>query len=275
MNDKGKRPHIVVPVKQVPETSEIRMDEEKGTLVREGVTNIINPLDLYAVEKAVQIKDQLGGTVSVISMGPRKAESALREALAMGCDAAYLVCDPLFAGSDTWATSYVLSSAIGLLPPYDLLLFGERATDGDTGQVGPCVASFLRLPVITYVSDLTVDDGIIKVRRLTERGYERYESTLPVVLTVVKEIAHPRLPTLRGKQNARQAEITAISNADLKLDEERIGLRGSPTRVTRIHKPKITRNGERFVVKNDEDNSQAADTIVRYLADHHLLSGKR
>jgi electron transfer flavoprotein beta subunit len=275
MDDKVRHPHIIVPIKQVPETSEIRMDEENGTLVREGVTNIINPLDLYAVEKAIQIKEQFDGTVSLISMGPRKAESALREALSMGCDTATLVNDPLFAGSDTWATSYVLSSAIGLLPPYDLLLFGERATDGDTGQVGPCVASFLGLPVITYVSDFTVRGRTIEVKRLTERGYERYEATLPVALTVVKEISHPRLPTLRGKQMARRAEIRAISNADLKLKEERIGLRGSPTRVTKIHKPRITRNGEHFVVKNDDDITQAADMIIRYLADHHLLSGDR
>ena len=146
--------HIVVPIKQVPETNAVKMDEKTGTMIREGVEAIVNPLDLYAIETAVRLREQYEGDVVAISMGPPKAEAALREAVAMGCDSAVLLSDKAFAGSDTWATSYVLAAAIRKLNNYDLVICGERATDGDTGQVGPGIASSLDLPVATYVGKI-------------------------------------------------------------------------------------------------------------------------
>jgi len=152
--------HLIVPIKQVPETDQVRMDPETGTVIRKGLSAIINPLDLYALETALQIKESHGGKITALSMGPKLAEKALREALALGCDQAVLLTDRKFAGSDTWATAYTLSRAIRKLSPIDLIICGERATDGDTGQVGPGIASFLDLPLATYVDRLLgFDDG--------------------------------------------------------------------------------------------------------------------
>ena len=199
--------HIIVPIKQVPETSNVKMDPVTGTMIRDGVESIINPLDLYAIEAANLLRDEHGGKVTVLSMGPPSAEKALKEAIAMGCDDAVLVTDRAFAGSDTWSTSYVLAKAIEKLGAYDLILCGERATDGDTGQVGPNIAAALDVSVATYVSDIEsidMDDRTAVVWRMTEYGYEKLQVSLPALLTVVKEISFPRLPTLRGKQRARK-----------------------------------------------------------------------
>ncbi|MBP7462444.1 MAG: electron transfer flavoprotein subunit beta/FixA family protein [Candidatus Delongbacteria bacterium] len=262
---------IIVPIKQVPETSEVKMDEKTGTMIREGVISIINPLDLYAIEEAILLKEQMGGEIIVVSMGPAKAIEAIKEAIAMGCDEGYLVSDRKFAGADTWATSYVLAKAIEQIGSYDLILCGERATDGDTGQVGPGIASFLNLPVISYVSELQVQDDQIQAKRLVENGYEVYQSPMPVLLTVVKEISYPRLPTLRGKQKAKKIQVPVWDNQQLKLEEQFLGLNGSPTRVVKIFHPKITRQGERLVVKTEEEVSAAADRIVQYLETNNLL----
>ena len=249
---------IVVAIKQVPETKSVRMDEKTGTVIREGVAAIINPLDLYAIELALLLREEHGGEVVGVSMGPPKAVTALREALAMGLDSAILVSDAAFAGSDTWATSYVLSQAIRKIGEFDLVICGERATDGDTGQVGPGIASFLNLPVISYVSQVRqAAGGICRVNRLVEDGYEHLYTSMPAVLTVVKEVANPRLPTLRGKQRARQATIPTWTAADLQTQKDKIGLNGSPTRVVKIHKPVITRQC-RLISARDEAAARAA-----------------
>ena len=263
---------IVVCIKQVPETTNVTMDPETGTVVRSGLKSIVNPLDLFAIEAALLLREAHGGEVFVVCMGPPAADAAVREAIAMGCDRGVLVTDRKFAGSDTWVTSRVLANAIERNGPFDLLLFGERATDGDTGQVGPGVASFLDLPVVTYVSDITVRDDVVEMRRLVETGYERYRCTMPVVVTVVKEIAYPRLPTLSGKKRARLAEVPVLTNAEFGLDETTIGLKGSPTRVEKIHKPRISREGERIVVRDESDALAAVDRIVAYLRENHLLT---
>ncbi len=262
---------ILVLIKQVPETNDVRMDEKSGTMIREGVNSIINPLDLYAIEAAIQLKEQFGGEVGVISMGPPKAIDAIKEAIAMGCDFGYLLSDRKFAGADTWATSYVISKALGKLNDYDLILCGERATDGDTGQVGPGVASFLNLPCISYVSSFQMIDGEIEAKRLVETGYEVYRSPLPALLTVVKEISDPRLPTLRGKKRAKTIQAPMWDNVALELDDQLIGLNGSPTRVVKIFRPKIARQGETFVVKSEADAIVAADKIVAYLEKNQLI----
>jgi len=235
---------LIVPIKQVPETGNVKMDEKTGTMIREGVESIVNPLDLYAIECALQLKERHGGKVTVLSMGPPKAEKAIREALSMGCDEGILLTDRAFAGSDTWATSYVLAGAVRSLGGFDMIITGIRATDGDTGQVGPELASMLDLPMASFVSKIvSIDEGSITVERLIEGGYETVRLPLPCLFSVVNEISYPRLPTLRGKQAARKKDIPVRKKDDLGLDETRLGLQGSPTRVVKIEKPKVARNG--------------------------------
>ena len=172
--------NIIVSIKQVPETNAVKMDEITGTMIRDDVEAIINPLDLYAIEIAIELREHHGGEITAISMGPSKAESALREAIAMGCDRGILISDKAFSGSDTWSTSYVLSKSIKQIKNFDLILCGERATDGDTGQVGPGIASFLNLPIVTYVSKIkqVTNQNIIahrkKVMRFWKCNYLRY-----------------------------------------------------------------------------------------------------
>ncbi|KPK66046.1 MAG: electron transfer flavoprotein subunit beta [Planctomycetes bacterium SM23_32] len=263
--------HVIVCIKQVPETSNVRMDPQTGTIVREGVESIVNPFDLHALELALRLKEQRGGRVTAISMGPRAAETAIREALSMGCDDGLLLSDRAFAGSDTWATSRVLSAAVRKLAPFDLVLAGVRATDGETGQVGPGVASLLALPLATYVSSvLELTDGFVTVERLIEEGYESLRLPLPCLLTAGKEVGFPRLPTLRGKQRARRQEVVHRGPTDIEVDAARVGLAGSPTRVTAIERPTLTRTG-RIVDAARIGAGRAAAELADFLQEHHLL----
>ncbi|MFA6135375.1 MAG: electron transfer flavoprotein subunit beta/FixA family protein [Phycisphaerae bacterium] len=263
---------IIVPIKQVPETNAVKMDEATGTMIREGVESIINPLDLYAIEAAIELRDRLGGEVVALSMGPPKAEKALREALAMGCDRGVLLSHRDLAGSDTWATSCALAAAIRKIGPFDLILCGERATDGDTGQVGPAIASFLDLPAASYIGRIEqVEGGCVRVHRLVEDGYEVLDVQLPALLTVVKEVANPRLPTLRGKQKAKAATIPLWGPADLGLDATKIGLEGSPTRVVKIFKPKVARQCEKMLAAGDQAIATATDRLVEFLKAKDLI----
>ena len=264
--------HLIVPIKQVPETDQVRMDPETGTVIRRGLSAIINPLDLYALETALQIKESHGGNITVLTMGPKLAEKALREALSFGCDQAVLLSDRKFAGSDTWATAYIISQAIQKLSPYDLIICGERATDGDTGQVGPGIASFLDLPLATYVDRLIgFHANGLRVRRMVETGSETIWSSMPALITVVKDIAHPRFPTLKGKLSAKNAEVKIWEAKDLCLDEDSLGLRGSPTRVVKIEKSKISRQGEIIEAFTPEQIDNAAEKIVSFLFDHNFV----
>ncbi len=263
---------IVVPIKQVPETNAVKMDEETGTMIREGVEAIINPLDLYAIELAIQLREEYGGDVVAISMGPPKAETALREAVAMGCDSAVLISDRAFAGSDTWATACVLAAAIRKLEGYDLIICGERATDGDTGQVGPGIASFLDLPVASYVGKFeSMNKQSCRLHRLVEDGHEILDVELPAVLTVVKEVADPRLPTLRGKQKARKMELDVWTAADLRVEQDKIGLTGSPTRVVKIFRPTVARRCEKYVAGDEQAVNQAVDKLITFLRQKDLI----
>lgn len=237
--------HIVVCIKQVPETTDVKIDPETNTLIREGVTSIVNPFDLYAIEEALRIKEKLGGTVTALSMGPPQAEAVLREAISMGVDRGVLISDRAFAGSDTWATSYTLAMALRKIGDYDLILCGKQASDGDTAQVGPGIATQLDLPQITYVRKIEeIDDTHVVAERLLEGGYEVIEAPLPCLLSAVKELNEPRLPSLRGKLAAKKAEITAWTAADLACDPARLGLDGSPTKVVKIFTPPPRAGGE-------------------------------
>lgn len=214
--------NIIVCIKQVPETTEVRINPETNTLIREGVKSIINPFDMYAIEEGVRLKEKFGGKVTVLTMGPPQAEAALREAISLGCDEAVLVGDRAFAGSDTWATSYTLSGAIKKLGEFDLIICGKQASDGDTAQVGPGISTHLDIPQVTYVKKVEeVKDKTMRVERLMEEGYEVIEIPLPALLTVVKEINEPRLPSLKGMMKAKSAKITVWTQKELNLDPDR------------------------------------------------------
>ncbi|NQU40882.1 MAG: electron transfer flavoprotein subunit beta/FixA family protein [Lentisphaerae bacterium] len=245
--------HFVVCIKQVPDKTDVKINPETNTLMREGVESIVNPFDTYAIEEAVRLKARVGGTVTAISMGPPQADAVLREAISMGVDAGILISDRAFAGSDTWATSYTLSQAIKKLGDVDLILCGKQASDGDTAQVGPGIATHLDLPQITYVRKIEeIEEGRIVAERLLESGYEVIESSLPCLLTVVKEINEPRLPSLKGKMAARKADILVWTAADLDCDPTKLGLDGSPTKVVTIFTPPPRGGGEILTGSADE-----------------------
>lgn len=249
----------VVCIKQVPETTDVKINPATNTLMREGVASIVNPFDMYAIEEALRMKGRLGGTVTVITMGPPQADAALREAIAMGADEGILISDRAFAGSDTWATSYTLSQAIRKLSDVAVILCGKQASDGDTAQVGPGIAVHLDLPQITYVRKIEAqDDKSITAERLLENGFEVIQSPLPCVLTVVKEINEPRLPSLKGKMNAKKAVIQVWKAADIQADPKCLGLDGSPTKVVRIFTPPPRQGGEILKGEPDEIVAQLA-----------------
>jgi electron transfer flavoprotein beta subunit len=258
---------ILVLIKQVPESSNVKMDPATGTVIRTGVETVVNPLDLYAIETALRLKESYGGEVCAISMGPPSAIRVLREAAAMGCDHCALLSDKRFGGSDTWATSYTLSLGAEKLGPFDIIVAGERATDGDTAQVGPALAAWLGLPAITYVSKIAgISSTRIAAERLVEEGYEILDAPIPCLITVIKEIAVPRLPTLRGKIRSRELDIPVFSADDLEAKREYIGLEGSPTRVVKIETPSISRGGRTIKVKDQESLNQAVDELMALLS---------
>ncbi len=244
-------------------------------MIRDGVESVVNPLDLYAIQVGVDLKARLGGTVTVISMGPDKAIKAIKEAIAMGCDEGVLLSDAAFRGSDTWATSYTISQAIRKIGGFDLILCGERATDGDTGQVGPEIAAWLGLPLLSYVSRIEEQapgSGSIVAERLIEEGYQRVKAPLPALLTVVKEIARPQLPTLRGKKKARQMEIPTWGKDDLDVQDAYLGLKGSPTRVVKIRTPKVARDGTVVSAGEEREIDTAVEGLVAFLRQRGLLN---
>jgi len=237
---------ILVLIKQVPDTTDVKIDPVTNTLIRQGVESIINPFDMYAIEEAIRVKEKLEDSeVVAISMGPPQATEALKEAISMGCDSAVLLSDRKFAGSDTWATSYTLSQAIRKVGDFGLIFCGKQASDGDTAQVGPGVSTHLDIPQVTYVKKIEeLSKEKATVHRMTEEGYDIVEVPLPALLTVVKEINEPRLPSLKGKMRAKKAEIPTWTADDVKCDEVKIGLDGSPTRVVKIFTPPAREGGQ-------------------------------
>jgi len=237
---------IIVCIKQVPDTAEVRINPETNTLIRDGVPSIINPYDTHAVEAGLQIRERTGGSVTVLTMGPPQAEEALKEAISMGADDAVLLTDRAFAGSDTWATAYTLAKAIGYIGA-DVILCGKQAIDGDTAQVGPEIAEFLDIPHVAYIRKIDdVTDSRIVVQRLMDDGYDIVESSLPVLLTVVRELNSPRLPSLKGKMAAKKAVIKKLDASDISAEEESLGLKGSPTQVRNIFAPEVRKDRKMF-----------------------------
>ena len=217
--------NIVVCIKQVPDTAEVRINPETNTLIRDGVPTIINPYDMHAIEAGLQIKEMTKGKVTVITMGPPQAESALREAISMGADDAVLLSDRAFAGADTWATAFTISKAIAKIGA-DIIICGKQAIDGDTAQVGPEMAEFLDIPHIAYVRKIEdIKPDSIKVQRMMDEGYDIVESSLPVLLTVVKELNQPRLPSLKGKMAAKKRRLKNSGIKSLGLTRKIQGLK--------------------------------------------------
>lgn len=237
--------NIIVCIKQVPNTTDVRIDPVTNTLIREGVESVINPFDAYAIEEGVRLKERFGGKVTVITMGPPQAETALREAISLGVDEAVLLSDRKFAGSDTWATSYTLSAAIRKIGAFDLIICGKQASDGDTAQVGPGISAHLDIPQVTYVKKIEdISANAARVERMTEEGYDIVETPLPCLLTVVKEINTPRLPSIKGMMRAKSAKPVKWTARDIEADAGSMGLDGSPTRVIKIFTPAPRKGGE-------------------------------
>lgn len=236
--------NIIVCIKQVPDTTDVKIDPETNALIREGVRSIINPFDAYAIEEALRLKGAHGGRVFIITMGPPQAMDALREALAMGADEAVLVSDRAFAGSDTLATSYTLSQAIKKIGKFDVIICGKQALDGDTAQVGPGIAVHLALPQVAFVKKIeTVEKKWLTVERMTEEGHDVVKTPVPCLLTVVKEINIPRYASLAGKVRAKRTKIPVWGPKELACDEKRLGFTGSPTWVQKIFAPPVRKGG--------------------------------
>jgi electron transfer flavoprotein alpha/beta subunit len=262
--------HIVVCVKQVPNTTQVRINPETNTLVRDGVESIMNPFDENALEMALQLKEKHAGTkVTVLTMGPPQAVEILKEAVGRGADDVVLLCDRAFAGSDTWATSYALSVAIGKMEVKpDLVLFGKQAIDGDTAQVGPGVADWMGIPCIAYARGIEVADGRATVERAYEDGYEKLDVALPCALTVLKEANVPRMASLRGKMAAKKLNVVPTTAEAVGADPAMLGLSASPTRVVKIFSPPPKTGG---VLLRDEEPAAMAGKLVELLKERKLI----
>jgi electron transfer flavoprotein beta subunit len=260
--------NIIVCIKQVPGTAEVKIDPADNTLVRENVPNIINPFDMYAIEEGLRLKESFGGKVTILSMGPPQASDALKEALSMGAEEAVLLADHAFAGADSWATAYTLSLAIKVIGAFDIILCGRQAIDGDTGQVGPGIARQLGITQLTYISKIKEIDPakkIIIVERLLEEGHEIVEASLPALLAVVKDINQPRAPSIANIRRAAKLKIRLMTADDLiGVDMTRLGLNGSPTKVIKMFNPP-KREGMLDMIQADtveQAATQLADKIM-------------
>ena len=266
--------NILVCVKQVPDTTEIRIDPVKNTLIREGVPSIVNPFDAYALEAAARIKDADHDTkIVVASMGPPQAKNALKECLAIAADKAYLVSDRAFGGSDTLATSYILSESIKKIEElegkFDMIFCGKQAIDGDTAQVGPEIAEHLGYPQVTYGLEATVVDDSLHVRKEVEEGVEVVEVKMPCVVTYTKPSFDPRYPTIKRKLAANRMEIPTLTAADFQeMDLTRAGLKGSPTKVKKTFVPQKKSGG---IVIQEETAADSAKKLFSLLSDANMI----
>lgn len=262
--------NIIVLIKQVPNTTEVKIDPKTGNLIREGIESIVNPDDRHALEAAVALKEQHGGKVTALSMGPPQAIDVLSEAMGMGVDGGVLLSDRAFAGADTWATSFTLGKAIEKLGDFDLILCGRQAIDGDTAQIGPQVADHLGIPQVTYVFQVdAVREDAMVVRRRLETGYEVIETRLPALLTVIGELNHPRYPRVDGLIAAcrEKAPIRVWNAADIGVQTNEVGLEGSLTHVIKTFSPKFKRQGEIL----EGNPQQMVGAVIQKLRENRLI----
>ncbi|MBC7288072.1 MAG: electron transfer flavoprotein subunit beta/FixA family protein [Armatimonadetes bacterium] len=252
---------VVVCIKQVPATDEVRIDPQTKTLIREGVPMTINPLDDYALETALRIKDAVGAEIIAISMGPPSAEQVLRHALGMGCDEAVLLSDRAMAGADTLATARVLAAAVRKVGDVDLVVCGDHSSDGDTGSVGPQVAELLGLPQVTFALSAQVEDGVLRVRRLLPGVIETVEVPLPALITVLKSPERVRRPNLLRLRRAQERQISVWGVQELGLDRHEVGMYGSPTKVLDLFTPPPRPGAQKFVVSPGEAAARIAAIV--------------
>ena len=269
--------NIVVCIKQVPDTAEVKINPETNTLIRDGVENIMNPFDRQALETALILKDTSGAKVTVVSMGPPQATDILKEAIAMGADDAVLISDRALAGSDTLATSVALAAAVRKVGECDLVLCGKQAIDGDTAQVGPEMAEHLGIPQVTGALKVALGaDGRLLVERENESSCQTLAVTLPAVVTVTKsenEVLfqkEPRFASIKGKMKARKAEIPVMGAAELEIDPKVIGLSGSPTKVLKIFTPSVPQIESEII--NEEDTDKAVDMLIEKLVQAKIIT---
>jgi electron transfer flavoprotein beta subunit len=261
---------IVVFLKQVPDTQKVKIDPVRGTLIRKGVPSVTNPFDESALELALELKEISGGTVTALTMGIPDSKEILYDAMVLGADEAVLITGSDFAGSDTLATAYVLSKAVQSLGSFDLYLFGKQATDGDTAQVGPEVASHLGVPVVAFVQTvLQVKNGLILVERMIEKGTQTVEVGIPAVLTVVKAQKRLRMPCLSGIIRSFGKPLKRFGAVDIGVDTSKCGLVGSPTRVKKIFSPKH-QSKVRFIEGGREEMARG---FIEMLKQEGVLGG--
>jgi electron transfer flavoprotein beta subunit len=262
--------HIVCCIKQVPDTAQVKIDPDTNTLIRSGVASICNPYDLVAVEAAVQLVEKHGGKVTVITMGPPQAESALRDALALGAHEAILLSHRAFAGADTLATSYTLSRAISKIAATEsvsLVICGKQAIDGDTAQTGPGIATRLGYTLFTYVSEIrevNPEGNYITVRREVEGGSEIVKGKMPALLTVELQLGTPRYASLPEMVRSLRQDVKVWGPDEIEAVPERLGVKGSPTLVKGISAPEVRKGG---LVFNAEQNETAVDDFLDKLFD--------
>ena len=264
--------NVLVCIKQVPDTTNVKINKKTGTIVREGVPSVINPSDKHAIEEALSLREKLGGKVIVVTMGPPQSREALHEAIAMGIDKGFLLTDRKFAGADTLATSYTLAQAIRKLEEneskFDLILCGSKSIDGDTAQTPIELAETLNIPQITYVTNLAIRDHTIRAIRDVDDGYEIIESEMPVLITILKEINTPRYPSIRGiVQSFQKENITEWSSADIDVDERKIGLSGSATQVKKVFTPESKKEGTIL----QGDRKEIVAKIIKQLKKKNLI----
>ena len=254
--------NIIVCIKQVPDSTQVKVDPKTGTLIRAGVPSILNPYDHYALEKALAIKAKTGAKVTVLSMGPNQAVAVLRLALALGADEGVLLSDRAFAGSDTWATAYALATAIRKIGAYDLILCGQMAIDGDTAQTGPGIANQLRIPQITFCSHVDANGNQVVVNKLIDGGKQILEADMPVLVTMTMPVDYaPKYPSFLAAHNAQEKPVHTWTAADIGADPSKLGLNGSPTRVDRIFPPPARQKGEMIT----GSPAELANTLVEIL----------
>lgn len=258
---------IVVCIKQVPDTTEVRLDPKTGTLIRDGVPSIINPDDKSGLEAAISLKESHNAHVTVITMGPKQAEKALREAIAMGADEAILLTDRAFAGADTWATSSTLASAIRNLD-FDLIIAGRQAIDGDTAQVGPQIAEHLGLQQVSYVKALEKEEDTLILQRMFEDGYHKIQVKMPCLITTLSEMNTPRYMSVKGIYDAYQKDIKYWTLEDLDVNREHIGLKGSPTKVKKSFTKGAKTAGKKFEINSA---SEGAEIIIGKLKEKFII----
>lgn len=262
--------NIVVCIKQVPDTAQVKLNPETNTLIREGVDNIVNPFDAQALETALILKDTLGAVVKVVTMGPPQAKDVIKEAIALGADNGVLLCDRVVAGSDTLATSIALASLIKSLGPVDLILCGKQAIDGDTAQVGPEIAEHLDIPHITCAMKVAYQDGAFLVERETENLAETLSVPGPVLVTVTRAEKELRFASIKGKMKARKAVIPMKTAAELNIDEKLVGLNGSPTKVLKVFTPEAPHVESEII--NEEDPDKAVAMLVESLIKAQIIT---